>query len=208
MSDFLHIVVSDHTEKKNGLTYLPWSWAWTEVLKIDADATWEVVEYSTEERTVMPVMYLRDGTAMVKVNVTILGKTKCCVLPIMNHKNQAIENPNAFQINTGIMRCLAKAIAMFGLGLYIYSGEDLPEEVEKKVIIPASPKTEDLGLSLEIIAELEEMAVMIKEYATTNAVEALKFINEAALEGEERIALNNMLDSKTRTALKKAKETL
>jgi len=119
----LSINVNEHTERKNGLTYLSWAWAWAEVLKVDPEATWDVIEHDG-----MPVRFLPDRTAMVKVAVTIKGMTKTCWLPVMNHRNQAIENPNAFQVNTAVMRCLAKAIGIHGLGLYIYAGEDLPED--------------------------------------------------------------------------------
>lgn len=122
MSELLKINVNDHVEKKNNLSYLSWAWAWAEVLKIDANATWEAVEYNG-----VPAMFLPDGSAMVKVFVTIKGHSKSCVLPVMNHRNQAIKQPDAFAINTAIVRCMTKAIACFGLGLYIYAGEDLPE---------------------------------------------------------------------------------
>lgn len=125
--ELLKVNVNDHVEKKNGLTYLSWAWAWAEVLKIDPNASWRAVEY-IDGNNMMPVMYLRDGSAMVKVEVTILGVTKQSVLPVMDHKNKAIVNPDAFAINKNIMRCLAKAISMHGLGLYIYAGEDLPEQ--------------------------------------------------------------------------------
>lgn len=126
MSELLKINVNEHTEQKNGLTYLSWAWAWAEVLKIDPAANWSLSEYGPEHAR-LPYMALPDGSAMVKVSVTIKGDTKACVLPVMNHRNQAIKNPDAFAINTATMRCLAKAIGMHGLGLYIYAGEDLPE---------------------------------------------------------------------------------
>lgn len=122
MSDLLKINVNGHTEKKGNLTYLSWAWAWAEILKIDPTARWTAHEWADR-----PAMFLPDGSAMVKVSVEVKGDIKTCVLPVMNHRNQAIQNPDAFAINTAIMRCLAKAIAMFGLGLYIYAGEDLPE---------------------------------------------------------------------------------
>ena len=122
MSELLKINVNDHTEKKGNLTYLSWAWAWAEVLKIDPAARWTAHEWNST-----PVMYLKNGTAMVKVSVEIKGDIKTCVLPVMDHRNRAVVDPDAFQVNTAIMRCLAKAIAMHGLGLYIYSGEDLPE---------------------------------------------------------------------------------
>jgi hypothetical protein len=93
------------------------------VLKLDPAATWEAHEFNG-----LPCIVMPDTTCMVKVSVTIKGDRKTCLLPVMNHRNQAIKNPDAFAVNTALMRCLAKAIAMHGLGLYIYAGEDLPEQ--------------------------------------------------------------------------------
>ena len=127
MSELLKINVNDHTERKGNLTYLSWAWAWAEVLKIDPAASWVAHEWADR-----PAMFLPDGSAMVKVSVTVKNDTKLCVLPIMDNRNRAIQNPDAFAVNTAIMRCLAKAIAMHGLGLYIYAGEDLPEAEKKE----------------------------------------------------------------------------
>jgi hypothetical protein len=122
MSDLLKINVNGHTERKGNLTYLSWAWAWAEVLKVDPGAQWTAHEWDNS-----PVMYLRNGTAMVKVSVEIKGDIKTCILPVMDNRNRAIVDPDAFAVNSAIMRCLTKAIAMHGLGLYIYAGEDLPE---------------------------------------------------------------------------------
>lgn len=122
MSDLLKINVNQHAEQKNGLTYLSWAWAWAEVLKIDPQATWEAAEFNGT-----PACFLPDGSALVKTVVTIKGHAKSCWLPVMNHRNQAIKGPDAFAVNTAIVRCLTKTISMHGLGLYIYAGEDLPE---------------------------------------------------------------------------------
>jgi hypothetical protein len=127
MSELLKINVNDHLEKKGNLSYLSWAWAWAEVLKIDPAASWVAHEWADR-----PAMFLPDGSAMVKVSVTVKGDTKLCVLPVMDNRNRAIQNPDAFAVNTAIMRCLAKAIAMHGLGLYIYAGEDLPEAEKKE----------------------------------------------------------------------------
>ena len=122
MSELLKINVNGHTERKGNLTYLSWAWAWAEVLKVDPGAQWTAHEWDNS-----PVMYLRNGTAMVKVSVEIKGDIKTCILPVMDNRNKAIVDPDAFAVNSAIMRCLTKAIAMHGLGLYIYAGEDLPE---------------------------------------------------------------------------------
>ena len=120
--DLLKINVNEHTEKKNGLTYLSWAWAWREALKADQSATFDVQTF--EGKPYMDV----NGTGMVWVTVTMFGQPRTCMLPVMDYKNKPILNPDAFAVNTAIMRCMTKALALHGLGIYIYSGDDLPEE--------------------------------------------------------------------------------
>ena len=123
MSALLKINVNDHTEKKNNLTYLSWAWAWAEVLKHDPDAIWVCHTYGQPGHE-EPCMRI-GKTAMVHVSVTIKNLRRECMLPVMDHRNKAIQDPDAFAVNTAIMRCMTKAISMHGLGLYIYAGEDL-----------------------------------------------------------------------------------
>jgi len=123
--DLLKINVNDHTEKKNNLTYLSWAWAWAEVLKADPAATFKVEMYTDEKGMVVPYMSL-GNSFMVWVTVTVFGKPVTCQLPVLDYRNKCVADPNAFDVNTSIMRCLVKGIAMHGLGLYIYAGEDLP----------------------------------------------------------------------------------
>jgi len=119
--DLLKINVNEHTEKKNGLTYLSWAWAWREALKADQSATFDVQTFDGK-----PYMDV-NGTGMVWVTVTMFGQPRTCMLPVMDYKNKPILNPDAFAVNTAIMRCMTKALALHGLGIYIYSGDDLPE---------------------------------------------------------------------------------
>lgn len=149
--DLLKVNVNDHKEEKNGLSYLSWAWAWAEVLKADPKADFAVQTFNGE-----PFMTVGD-TAMVWVSVTIFGKPVTCWLPVMNSRNAPIsiqgrkfqdkygkeqtEKVDAFNVNTSLMRCLTKAVAMHGLGLYIYAGEDLPEkEEETKEVLKETPK--------------------------------------------------------------------
>lgn len=121
------IDVSDKIEKKNGLSYLSWAWALDTLLQNDPNADWVYPESTT----------FPDGTVMVYCEVTAFGKKRKAHLPVIDYKNQPIKNPNAFQTNTAMQRCLVKAIALHGLGLYIYAGEDLPEgSAEEKQIAP------------------------------------------------------------------------
>jgi len=142
--DLLKLNVNEHTEKKNGLTYLSWAWAWAEALKADPAAYFNVKTFMRDAYTEVPYMDI-NGTGMVWVTVTMFGKPKTCFLPVMNHRNQPIQNPDAFQVNTAIMRCMTKALALHGLGLYIYSGDDLPEEggeVATSTLSPTAPKAD------------------------------------------------------------------
>jgi|SRR6185312_4195141 len=108
--------VNDRIEKKNGLSYLSWAFAVDTLLQHDPSATWTYAE---------PKSF--GDTLMVFCTVTAFGKSMTAQLPVMDHRNKAIANPDAFAVNTAMQRCLAKAIALHGLGLYIYAGEDLPE---------------------------------------------------------------------------------
>lgn len=142
IKSLLELNVQDHVEKKNGLTYLSWAWAWAEALKADPTATFHVDTFQRADGTTIPYMDI-NGTAMVWVRTTLFGKEMVCFLPVMDHRNKPIQNPDSFQVNTAIMRCMTKCLALHGLGLYIYAGEDLPEqegkpEPEKKP--PPPPK--------------------------------------------------------------------
>lgn len=124
-SDVCAINVNDKAEKKNGLTYLSWAWAWAEFVKVYQNATYEIVKNTNG----MP--YFKDECgAFVYTKVDNGNLIHEMWLPVMDNRNQAIKNPDAMAINKAVMRCLTKNLAMFGLGLYIYAGEDLPEAEE------------------------------------------------------------------------------
>ena len=207
MSELLKINVSEHTEKKNGLTYLSWAWAWAEVLKLDPDATWEAVEFNG-----FPASFAPDGSALVKTIVTIKGKAKSCWLPVMNHRNQAIKNPDAFNINTAIVRCLTKCISMHGLGLYIYAGEDLPEED-----VPLSQKEvkrmgglSNIGddLSQDWKTYLEDTAKLVTDLVSQGKFDEANFERyKEPLDDVQELYLERFLDSKTRSAIRKHNAT-
>lgn len=213
MSELLKINVNDHTEKKNGLTYLSWAWAWAEVLKADPQATWEAAEFNG-----FPATFAPDGSAMVKTAVTIKGHTKTCWLPVMDHRNKAIKNPDAFAVNTALVRCLTKCISMHGLGLYIYAGEDLPESEEApepaKKAIPESFRSSPTMGAMDALPEdereyIQELAVeIIATVASQQSEEAWKRVESEELDDAQKTALWSLLDSKTRSAIKKAGQTM
>lgn len=156
--------VNGHTEEKNGLTYLSWAWAWAEVKKAYPDAN-----YTIEKFNGLPYVYDENTGYMVYTTVTIEGITHEMWLPVMDGANKAMKSEQytykvkrygkeetktvaaatMFDVNKTIMRCLVKNLAMFGLGLYIYAGEDLPE-IEQEQNKAAYP------LRAEMIAEINK----------------------------------------------------
>ena len=145
------IDVSEHTEEKNGLTYLSWAWAWGIVKKHYPKTTFTKNLYSSANNDcTLPYMIDPAGYAFVSVTVDIEGETQTEVLPVLNHANKAVSQPDSFQVNTALQRCLTKCLAFHGLGHYIYANEDFPEGVEQKVTIESSSgeKKDVEGLSL------------------------------------------------------------
>ena len=150
--------VNGHTEEKNGLTYLSWAWAWAEVKKAFPEAN-----YTIEKFNGLPYVYDENTGYMVYTTVTIEGITHEMWLPVMDGANKAMKATpytytvkrygkeeaktvaaaTMFDVNKAIMRCLVKNLAMFGLGLYIYAGEDLPE-VEQNANQMAYPSRDEM----------------------------------------------------------------
>ena len=112
--------VTQHIEKKGKFSYLSWAFAVRELKKRHPSATWTVHEWDG-----IPFIKTECGF-FVKVTVTVDEVDATQVHPVLDHQNKTVNSPNAFQINTSIQRCLAKAIALHGLGIHLYAGEDLP----------------------------------------------------------------------------------
>ena len=138
--EVMKVNVNDKTEKKGNLTYLSWAWAWAEFKKLYPDATYEVKKFDG-----LPYVHDSDTGYMVYTSVTADGMTYEMWLPVMDARNKTLMNATMFDINKTIMRCLAKNLAMFGLGLYIYAGEDLPEDEQAQKSSDTAPKTSGEG---------------------------------------------------------------
>jgi hypothetical protein len=159
------INVNEHTEKKGSLTYLSWSWAVDQLLSNDSMATWEYKE---------PKQF--GDTLMVFCSVTAFSKTMTAQLPVLDYKNKAVLNPDAMAVNTAMQRCLAKAIALHGIGLYIYAGEDLPQiepigqdDIENviKEINKADSVDELMGIYKEASTKFDKVSLAkLKTYLT------------------------------------------
>ena len=151
------IDVNKHTEKKGNLTYLSWAWAWAVTKEHYPEANYVFVDNEIHA----------DGTMTVHCEISIETVNHEMWLPVMDNRNKAIKNPDAFAINTAKMRCLTKGLSMHGLGAYIYAGEDLPQgEPEKTyeqwcnenkdsiIAIKAGIASEDLASASEAWFEL------------------------------------------------------
>lgn len=162
--------VNDKVEKKSNLTYLSWAWAWAEVKKACPDATYDVL---SDPNTNKPYFFDENLGYMVMTEVTINGETLSMWLPVMDGANKAMTNKSytyatrygdktveaatMFDINKTLMRCLTKNLAMFGLGLYIYAGEDLPESDTTPVQVPTKAEVKSQPKQTENTPELEDL---------------------------------------------------
>jgi len=170
------INVNDKTEKKKDLTYLSWAWAWQKVKEVYPSATYKVIEHDGK-----PYIYDENLGYMVKTCVIIEGESQEMFLPVMDGANKAMkaeayqyktkyatktcQAASMFDINKTIMRCLVKNLAMFGLGLYIYAGEDLPEGEEKPKQLTAE----------ERLNKATTLAQLVNIWGTLNKEEQKKY---------------------------------
>jgi len=158
------INVNDHIEKKKDLTYLSWPYAWAEVKKKYPNATYKIHLFGEKQ---LPYVFDESVGYMVFTDVTINDLTHTMWLPVMDSANKTmkstsytyntkfkkdilVEAATMFDVNKAIMRCLVKNLAMFGLGLYIYSGEDLPEIETEKISI------KDANILKDIIRKIDD----------------------------------------------------
>jgi hypothetical protein len=162
------INMSENIERKGSLSYLSWTYAVDTLLQNDPLATWEFDE---------PKYY--GETVMVQCRVHAFGKTMVMHLPVMDNRNQAVKNPDSRKISDSQMRCLAKCIACFGIGLYIYAGEDLPQDYE--------PEPLDVAPLVEALNTAEDLEQLRIRYISavklckndSNALTTLEFTKDA-----------------------------
>lgn len=169
------INVNDKTEQKNGLTYLSWAWAWGEIKKLHPDANYTVYENPQGWN------YFTDGrTCWVKTGVTVNGIEHIEYLPVMDYKNKSIpfESVTSFDVNKAIQRSLTKACARHGLGLYIYAGEDLPEDEQADT----GKKTAQSGTQPAKPASPKQIEILSKAYTGDNLTKLLQVNNITKIE--------------------------
>ena len=156
--------VTQHLEKKGQFTYLSWPYAVSQLRQYDPSATWSVQRFNG-----LPFLTTESGT-FVEVAVTVKGITLSQIHPVLDAKNRTLVGPNAFDINTSIQRCLVKAIALHGLGLNVYAGEDLPQV--DSATSPLQPFRSNVVPHIKRVAQPTELL-------TDNQ---LRFINRLILE--------------------------
>ena len=154
------INVNNHVEQKGKFNYLSWAWAVAELRLASPTATWEVVKTDG-----LPFCKTECGY-FVEVAVTVDGITLSQIHPVLDNQNKTIPVPNAFQINTSIQRCLVKAIALHGLGLYIYAGEDLPDTDEVPTIGRAAQALKvDVPALVKQITDTQSLTDLLKVFS-------------------------------------------
>jgi hypothetical protein len=119
-STLKQLIKTEDIDKKNGLDYISWSVAYEYMLKSGLQFD---IDYKNYELKILP-----NNTVLIQTTIIVEGISKSMVLPVMDYKNQAVANPDAVLINKNIQRCFVKNLALFGLGIQLYTGEDLPNE--------------------------------------------------------------------------------
>ena len=198
------INVNDKVEKKNGLTYLSWAWAWAEVKKNYPSATYRVVK---DEASNMPFVYDSDMGYMCSTEVTIKDQTLEMWLPVMDGANKAmkseayeyttrygkksVQGATMFDVNKTIMRCLVKNLAMFGLGHYIYAGDDIPQD-DKSVAekLAPTPKVAPKKVAPKKVAPKKEATTITLDIGDENWDKVLKYVSANKELGLKKIGEN------------------
>ena len=174
------IDVNEFTEQKGQFTYLSWADAVNVLLENFPEATWQV-RHNHDGWPYFPC----PAGAFVEVELTIEGITRVQVHPVLDYKNKPISEPDSFQVNTAIQRCLAKAISLHGLGLYIYRGEDLPDVKFKFAA-----------------GEKDEIIKQVKDALFNGDEIALKQILDEYHEPEQKMAVWGLFTSRERSSIK------
>ena len=156
--------IKDMIEKKGKYSYISWAMAWSALCDIYPDATME--KHCNEHG--VPVFKDENGWCFTKVTVTVNGKSITEMLPVLNNFNKPIKNPDSMDINSSLQRCLAKAIALHGLGVHVYSGEDIVDIPDNLGEEDAKPK----AIQKSEVKKVEEEVKKVEEKAST--VDTLK----------------------------------
>jgi hypothetical protein len=193
--------VSRHVERKGKFFYLSWSYAVAELGRVDPTATWEVIKFPLPDAPHVHAPYCATPAGcFVEVAVTVQGRRLSQVHPVIDERNATIANPKADQINKSIMRCLVKAIALHGLGLNIYAGEDLPlgdadEDPPKKPVKVDLPKKPTTPTALDKAPAYKLARLLSETKDTTELAYGVQHISEVVDDSADGKALRIGLDA-------------
>lgn len=174
--------VNELVEKKGSFSYLSWPYAVAQLRLADPAASWEVKRFAND----LPYQKTDLGV-FVEVSVTAQGVTLSQIHPVLDNKNRPLLEPNAFDINTSIQRCLVKAIALHGLGLYIYAGEDLSQGVPGKVV-PMTPVKHPSTPATQVLNQTQ--LGNVRKLITETATDEKKLLDYFQVEALEQIPAN------------------
>lgn len=172
-AELAKVNVNEHVEQKGQFSYLSWPYAVAQLRQFDPSATWEVRRFDG-----LPYLATESGV-FVEVAVTVQGITLSQIHPVLDGKNRPMLTPSAFDINTSLQRALVKAIALHGLGLYIYAGEDLPDSDNNNDDKTPSPSSQPSRPSSVRTFPKPKVASGSSELLTVNQ---LRFIKKLILE--------------------------
>ena len=167
------IDVNNKTEKKGNLTYLSWAWAWGELMQHYPQAVYTFTEWeypNGNSYVTKDVLIYDDGTCSVECELRIGELVRKMWLPVMDYRNNAVANPTARQISDTKMRCLVKCISMFGLGHYIYAGEDLPNSEDKPPVKSETAPHKRAENKRKLTKDQQKQLDSIREIATTHTI--------------------------------------
>lgn len=183
------INVSEHIEKKGEFSYLSWPFAVQQLRNFDEKATWEVKRFDNN----LPYQKTELGV-FVEVTVTVQGVALSQIHPVLDAKNRPLLEPSAFDINTSIQRCLVKAIALHGLGLNVYAGEDLPEGETPRPVATVKPPHLNRPSEVELLTD-KQLKLIHRLIVETKTDEShlLAFLGLDALEFIPKREVNRVI---------------
>ena len=177
------IDVNNKTEKKGNLTYLSWAWAWGKLMENFPQATYTFTEWEYPDGTYKDVLIYNDETCSVECELRIGDLARKMWLPVMDYRNNAIPDPSARQISDTKMRCLVKCISMFGLGHYIYAGEDLPQNDSAPPLIKETAPHKSETKKRKLTKAQQETLEKIREVVPTHTV----FVNNGGTDIQKQV---------------------
>ena len=182
------VAVDEHRQQKGNLDYLSWAWAWGKLKDHFPDASFEKHWFEDGPNRI-PYTFDKRGFAYVQVTVTVEGSSLTEILPVLNHNNKPVTNPDSFQVNTALQRCLCKAIAYHGLGFHIYAGEDLQDYTPDNPVV-----VDTIADTIDLPAETKGEA-LVKEASNHPTVQAVQDIGGEIKEVGETDGYQNVYDA-------------